>query len=285
MFHFRSVLRCAIVWACFGPVRSRAREVRLVHDGVPRLVVRPDPSKPVRRVDLFYAVENRNPKNRYWRSAIGRRDGATWTAGLPVHDTKQPLFAFANVVYESGVCLSSNLVSVVPDDLGAARATDTPTTVIDDFSDGIDGWVTRSPATDPIPPVPSLLRAVNGPGGVPGDHGHAGDPDPDAQGRRPEVAWTRGGLAPVPGPRQGSPHRPGRHARAGVRPRLDAVRQGVAADARGRLADGHTDGGRLHDRQGRAAEGLGWGPDVGVGLQGRAGRGADLRGVPLGPAE
>ena len=119
-------------------------------------------------MDLFYALENRNPKNRYWRSAIGQKDGEAWTAGLPVHDTKQPLFAFANVLYESGVCLSSNLVSVVPDELGMARATDAPTTVIDDFSDGIDGWVTRSPATDPIPPVPSLLRAVNGPGGVPG---------------------------------------------------------------------------------------------------------------------
>ena len=56
----------------------------------------------------------------------------------------------------------------VPNDLGAARATDAPITVIDDFSDGLDGWVTRSPATDPIPPIPSLLRALNGPGGVPG---------------------------------------------------------------------------------------------------------------------
>ena len=148
--------------------KSPFAEVRLAEDGVPRLVVRPDPSKPVRRVDLFYVVENRNPKNRYWRSAIGHRDGETWTASLPVHDTKQPLFAFANVLYESGVCLSSTLVTVVPDDLGAARATDVPTTVIDDFSHGTDGWVTRSPATDPILPFPSLLRVAQGPYGVPG---------------------------------------------------------------------------------------------------------------------
>lgn len=148
--------------------KSPVAGVRLDTDGVPRLVARPDPSKPVRRVDLFYAVENRNPKNRYWRSATGHRDGNIWTASLPVHDTKQPLFAFANVVYESGVCLSSNLVTVVPDDLGAAKATDAPTTVIDDFSHGTDGWVTRSPATDPVPPAPSLLRIINGPGGVPG---------------------------------------------------------------------------------------------------------------------
>jgi dienelactone hydrolase len=148
--------------------RSPAAEVRLDPDGVPQLVVRPYPSKPIRRVDLLYAVENRNPKNRYWRSAAGRRDGEAWTASLPVHDTRRPLFAFANVLYESGVALSSNLVAVVPDDLGAAQATDAPTAVIDDFSGGIDGWVTRSPATDPVPPVPSLLRAAPGPGGEPG---------------------------------------------------------------------------------------------------------------------
>jgi dienelactone hydrolase len=148
--------------------RSPLASVRLDPDGVPRLVVRPDLSKPIRRVDFFYAVENRNPKNRYWRSVIGRRDGETWAASLPVHDSKQPLFAFANVVYESGVCLSSNLVTVVPDDLGVARTTDVSTAVIDDFSHGIDGWVTRSPATDPVPPVSSLLRAADGPGGTPG---------------------------------------------------------------------------------------------------------------------
>ena len=106
--------------------RSPVAEVRLDKDGVPRLIVRPDHSKPLRRVDLFYAVENRNPKNRYWRATSGQQDGGTWTASLPVLDTKQPLFAFANVVYESGVCLSSNLVTIIPDDLGAAMATDTP---------------------------------------------------------------------------------------------------------------------------------------------------------------
>jgi hypothetical protein len=40
--------------------------------------------------------------------------------------------------------------------------------VIDDFARGIDGWVTRSPATDPVPPIPSLLRPASGPGGLPG---------------------------------------------------------------------------------------------------------------------
>jgi dienelactone hydrolase len=148
--------------------KSPIAQVRLAGDGIPTLVVQPDVSKPVRRVDLFYAVENRNPKNRYWRSATGHRDGDTWIAGLPVHDTKQPIFAFANVLYESGASLSSNLVTVVPAELGAAKATDAGTRLLEDFAHGIDGWVTSSPATDPVPPIPSLLRAAKGPGGVPG---------------------------------------------------------------------------------------------------------------------
>jgi dienelactone hydrolase len=148
--------------------KSPVAEVRLAQDGVPRLTVFPGSLKPIKRVDVFYAVENRNPKNRYWRSTIGHSDGKLWAASLPIHDTKQPLFAFGNVLYESGICLSSNFVSVVPADLGNARATDVSTPLIDDFSHGVDGWVTSSTATDPIIPVPSLLRLVNGPDGLPG---------------------------------------------------------------------------------------------------------------------
>ncbi len=157
-------------------------------------------------------LENRNPKNRYWRSATGRREGETWTASLPVHDTKQPLFAFANVVYESGVCLSTNLVRVVPGELGAARATDVATDVIDDFAGGIDGWVTQSPATDPVPPIPSLLQGRERPRWPAWHDGHTGHPDHHAQGRRSPLARARGGRAPVPGLGPRCPHRPRGHA-------------------------------------------------------------------------
>jgi hypothetical protein len=85
-----------------------------------------------------------------------------------VLDSKDPLFCFANVTYESNVCLSSNLVTVVPAALGEARATDTRSLEIDDASDRLSGWVTQSPATDPIPPVPSLLRTSAGPDGKTG---------------------------------------------------------------------------------------------------------------------
>jgi hypothetical protein len=148
--------------------KSPRAEVRLATDGVPLLLVKPDGPQAIRRVDLFYAVENRNPKNRYWRSATGRRDQSAWIAELPILDPRQPLFAFANVLYTSGVSLSTNLTTVVPSELGQARATDRRSLLIDDFATGTDGWVTSSPATDPIPPIPCLLASAAGPGGKPG---------------------------------------------------------------------------------------------------------------------
>ena len=148
--------------------RSPTSEVRLGEDGVPRISLEPAMIAPIRRVELYYAVAIRNPKNRYWRSVMGQRTAGVWSAPLPVLDTKQPLFAFGNVTYESGVCLTSNLVTVIPAELGEARATDTRSTVIDDSSEGLNGWVTRSPATDPIPPVPSLLRTGTGADGKTG---------------------------------------------------------------------------------------------------------------------
>ncbi len=148
--------------------KSPVAGVRLGTNGVPLFVVKPDDSQPIRRVDLFYAVENRNPKNRYWRSTTEQQKERAWIAEVPILDPRQLLFAFANIFHASGVCLSTNLVSVVPSTLGPARATDQPSLLIDDFAMGIDGWVTSSPATDPIPPVPKLLTAIVGPQGKPG---------------------------------------------------------------------------------------------------------------------
>ncbi len=148
--------------------KSPVAEVRLGTDNVPLLIVKPDGSQSIRRVDLFYAVENRNPKNRHWRSATGRRDQKAWIAELSISDPRRPLFAFANVLYTSGVCLSTNLVSVIPSELGHAKVTDRPSLLIDDFATGTDGWVTSSPATDPIPPVPDLLTSAVGPEGKAG---------------------------------------------------------------------------------------------------------------------
>jgi hypothetical protein len=77
-------------------------------DGVPVLTVRPDASKPVLRVDVFYTRQGQidglgddanNTKNRFWHYTAARRQGDQWIANLPLASTDKPLWVYANVVY------------------------------------------------------------------------------------------------------------------------------------------------------------------------------------------
>lgn len=128
-------------------------------DGVPRFRVRPDPSRPIAGVDIYYAVDA-DALARFCRSAVVAKDGAAWTAPCPVLSLRQPLVAFANVHYEltppevlsrhrtvTTFCLSSLLRTATPEQLRAAgvRATDRPSLLIDDFQHGWRDWYRLSP--------------------------------------------------------------------------------------------------------------------------------------------
>jgi hypothetical protein len=76
--------------------------------GVPILTVRPDPSKPILRVDVFYTQQGQmdglkddpdNTKNRFWHHATTGKQGGAWVAKLPLPSTDKPLWVYANVVY------------------------------------------------------------------------------------------------------------------------------------------------------------------------------------------
>lgn len=69
-------------------------------DGVPELVVRPDSSRPVKAVHLYYSTDP-HALTRFWRDAHAVQSGDNWTAPAPVLDTGEPLFAFANVQYDT----------------------------------------------------------------------------------------------------------------------------------------------------------------------------------------
>jgi Dienelactone hydrolase family len=62
---------------------SPITEVRLGEDGVPRMTLKPALTAPIRRVELYYAAANRNPKNRYWRTVTGQRNAGEWSARRP----------------------------------------------------------------------------------------------------------------------------------------------------------------------------------------------------------
>ena len=77
-------------------------------DGVPVFNVKPDTSRPVLSVDVFYTQHGKadeQPRDmqdvmhRFWHHATAARDGDTWTALLPLSTTGKPLWVYANVRY------------------------------------------------------------------------------------------------------------------------------------------------------------------------------------------
>lgn len=141
-------------------------------DGVPTLTIRPDRSKPVKSIDVFYTQQGKpnespkqieNAKHRFWHHAKATpgSDGA-WTARLPIQSAGKPLWVYANVSYPldkqakgvgyyygayaaNSFILSSLLQMVTPEDLKAAntRATLKPSLVIEDFKgDWQKAWFT-----------------------------------------------------------------------------------------------------------------------------------------------
>lgn len=136
------------------PNTPDSRLILATDDHVPELQVTPDASLALAEVHVYYSVDP-DPRARFWRSAEATKDGATWTAKLPILTVDQPLFAFANAVYAlktqgaepfarptERFAISSLLHTVVPAELRRANvvATDKPTPVIDDFGQGWRDW-------------------------------------------------------------------------------------------------------------------------------------------------
>ncbi len=75
---------------------------------VPSFSVKPDVSRPVLYVDIYYTQQGQNEgernihentKNRFWHHAVAVQNGSTWTGELPLLSTDKPLWVYANVVY------------------------------------------------------------------------------------------------------------------------------------------------------------------------------------------
>ena len=119
-------------------------------DGVPVVTVRPDRSRPVKRVDVFYSTDP-HVLTRFWRDGQAVEAGDSWQARCPVMSLDEPFFAYANVTYElpeeyrkiatapgqsntDVFTISSRELLVPPAALAAAgvKATDKPDRMIDD---------------------------------------------------------------------------------------------------------------------------------------------------------
>ena len=97
-------------------------ELTVAAEGIPTATVKGG-TDGMERVDIFYSLGDKPAPNRYWRRANSQRVDASWNGELPVIDTWEPVFAFANAHYASGLCLSTQLAQAVPAQLGKARAT------------------------------------------------------------------------------------------------------------------------------------------------------------------
>lgn len=143
-------------------------------DGVPTVLVEPDDSRSILGVDVYYTRhgqmdglkdDRQNTKNRFWHYAKATKEGSSWTARLPVSNTGQPLWVYANVTYaldapvsyagyyyrvgsSEDFNLSSLMFMASADELKAAgtKATLKPSLTIEAFEwDWEKQWFTYSP--------------------------------------------------------------------------------------------------------------------------------------------
>ena len=145
--------------AAFRMPRTPAAVLELkTGDGVPQFTVTPDDSQPVLRVDIYYSLDP-HALTRFWRDAKAVKAGRQWKAQCPVMNLDLPIFAYANVVYETPAqyrtgpqqagqensdtfAISSRVLSAGPAQLQAAKvkATDKPDRQIDDGTRGWHDW-------------------------------------------------------------------------------------------------------------------------------------------------
>jgi hypothetical protein len=145
--------------AAFTMPRTPRIELDLAADaGVPRVTVTPDDSRPVRRVDVYYSIDP-HALTRFWRDARAEKVDGRWRAACSVMSLEQPIFAFANVVYDAPAkyrtgqrnphehldgtfVVSSRVLSAGPAALREAgtKATDRPERLIDDGTREWHDW-------------------------------------------------------------------------------------------------------------------------------------------------
>jgi len=114
-------------------------------DHVPTASVTPEQADDVARVSIYYSLDP-YPQSRFWRSADTEEIGRSWRANLPLTVTNQGLYVFANVFYDSGLCLSTPEVFISSEQLARSgvKADDPHTDFIDDLQHSTRDWFVPS---------------------------------------------------------------------------------------------------------------------------------------------
>lgn len=137
----------------FWPAHPKSA-IKLDADGVPELVVTPAAPERVKKVEIYYALKNPVWISRAWRDTQPVRKGDAWVSTLPVLNVEDYVFAYANVIYDTTVVLSTDFNAAIPSKLGNAKATDKTSEVLYTGDGGLGVW--------------SNVAEVEGTGGVKG---------------------------------------------------------------------------------------------------------------------
>nr|MBC8481882.1 hypothetical protein [Planctomycetota bacterium] len=126
-------------------------------DGIPIFKVKPPKTElKLKRVEMFF-TDGRNPLTRFWITGEPKSNAdGSWQIKCPVLYNDEPLFAFANVIYEiepikaphhrynglSEMAATSNYAYAWPEQLQAAniKPQKTQNRLIEDFSAGLRDW-------------------------------------------------------------------------------------------------------------------------------------------------
>ncbi|MCM8531315.1 MAG: dienelactone hydrolase family protein [Lentisphaeraceae bacterium] len=148
-------------------------------DGIPEFSIKPDTSKEILSVDIYYTQQGQidglkderdNTKNRYWHHVKATNKNGTWTAKAPILDKNKALWVYANISYPltksiqgagyyyrtytaESFTLSSKMAMIMPKQLKAAEIKETlkPSSLIEDFkADWSHKWFTYRPEHWPI---------------------------------------------------------------------------------------------------------------------------------------
>ena len=135
--------------------------------GIPRIVVTVDRPGEVATVTGFYGLNNPWPTSRFYRTAgASEIEGASYGCAAPIVSADDTIYAFANVVYRSGIHLSTRLIKAAAKDFPDVRPTLRRTALIDAMDDD-RAWFWWLAGTDPLNQT-ALLQPWTGPHG---EHG------------------------------------------------------------------------------------------------------------------
>jgi hypothetical protein len=156
------------------PSTPETRLSLMADNGVPTFRTRPDASRQILSVDVFYTQQgkaNESPRDRedtmqrFWHHAKPKKADGGWTAELPLSSVEKPLWVYANVAYRldqpisgagyyygtytaASLNVSSLLQIATPKELESAgmRATRAPSPLIESFDDDWEQeWFTYKP--------------------------------------------------------------------------------------------------------------------------------------------